>query len=391
MSRRPSAAPAAVVAVILIALQTAVFLDNAFADRPPRWGVIAYLSGQGGLETEADGYWSAILTSAAAGQCAAAVQVDGPDICGRWLAAPAANPQFTPMGVVNMGAADEFGRFVAWALQHAKAERYVLIVMGHGSGLATLSPELSGVAFDGGQQDSLTVAELAQGLTAARSAGTQLEVVCLDSCYSASFEVAYCLQEIANYLVASPTRVPSPGLPWPSILATLDSYADGAALAEALMSVYSGDLVGADLICVPAVAAALKGLAEALSADIRQAAPALRHARSYVPSWGYRDEMCDMVRLAEQLRDYGPSGAVSRNAGRLADSLRQVLIQPAIVATANADERSRHLGLFFPATWEPVPAHYREMYEMARETGWADLLELCYESVGITEGSSVSN
>jgi hypothetical protein len=374
----PASRVLVIVAVSLI-VQLQVFLDNAFADGPPRWGVVAYLSGEGGLETEAEGYWSTILTSAKAGEYHTALQIDGPDVCGRWSAAAGEEPVFTPLGRVNMGSGEEFASFITWALEEVDSERNLLIVMGHGSGLATQQPDLCGVAFDGSEGDSLTVRELADGLRAARERKLCVETVCLDTCYGASFEAACDLQGLATYLVASPGRVLSPGLPWPRILPELDLYMDGRQLAISLLTHHDGSLVGVDLTAVAEVSESFSSLVHVLYSNLCRVAPTVRFLRSRTPSWGHRDEMCDMLRFMQELSTLALPDAIASNAETVASNLALAMIKADPAVAANVDTRPSTLGLFFPSTWERVPSHYRDAYEMPRTSGWADFLELYYE------------
>lgn len=367
--------------LLIVGLEITVLLDNAFAADPAQWGVIAYLSGQGGLELEADGYRRAVLDAAAAGRCVAAVQIDGPHVAARWLVDSERPPVFEPLGKVNMGAQGTLEQFVSWAAGHLIADRYLLMVMGHGTGLATLSPKLSGVAFDGGTHDALTIPALHGALAGAGMAQRPLAMVCLDSCYGASLEVAYRLRGVAGYLVASPSRVPSPGLPWHQVLPLVDTYDDSHALGAALSKHYRGELVGVDLTKVANVASRLAELSEAISGDLRLNAPALRLVRSRTPSWGYRDEMCDLLSLADGLSESAASADVAERAAALAGSLRLMVGRSDGDDAVGTNYQVGHIGLFFPPTWERVPPSYRDTYDLASDTGWADLLQKHYETV----------
>ncbi len=367
---------------VVFTVCSVLLLDNAFAAVRPKWGVMAYLSGQGGLEQEAAAYWQAIIKAAADGHCAAAVQIDGPYVCARWLAVPGNHCNWQPLGLVNMGAQPTLTRFLEWARGNLSADRYLLIVMGHGTGLATLAPDLSGVAFDGGSSDTLSIAELSAALAEAHVADRPIELVSLQACYAASIEVAYSLRQTANYLVASPDRVPSPGLPWAQVLPRLNGCDDGRAAVVALYAEYERALGRLDLRAVVDVAARLKALVEALSADTRANAPALRLVRSRSPNWGYRDEMCDLLYLARLLHEMAATREVSQRAGELEASLERALVPGPGRQAANANVHVGNLGIFFPATWEQVPPHYGSTYRLAAETGWAKFLQAYYDISG---------
>jgi hypothetical protein len=368
--------------VVIVTICSAVFLDNAFADGRTEWAVMAYLSGQDDLEADAEAYLDTIMRAARDGECAAAAQIDGAGQCVRWLRQPGEMRQRLRMGVANMGAQSTLSSFMSWAWQNLDADRYILIVLGHGTGLATLEPGLSGVAFDGGSCDALTLPELAGALDESRPRGTRLDLVALEACYAAGLEVAYGLRTVADYMVASPDRVPSPGLPWAATLGRLSGYTDAGAVIEALCSSYSHALVGVNLGATAEVADALGELVEALDVNLSTNARFVRLVRSRTRSWGYRNEMCDLLELAELLHQMAPDDVVERCAAELAAAVDGAIIGGNQQQTANAEVHPGNLGIFFPAGWEDVPDHYRQEYVLAAETGWADFLHAYFEASG---------
>ena len=368
--------------VAVLTICSAVFLDNAFADGRTEWGVMAYLSGQDDLEPDAQVYLDTIMQAARHGQCAAVVQIDGAGQCVRWLRQAGGRRERQRLGTVNMGARSTLASFVAWGWEKLEADRYLLIVLGHGTGLATLAPALSGVAFDGGSSDALTLAELIGGLAESRPDDRRFDLVSLEACYAASLEVAYGLRPVADYMVASPDRVPTPGLPWATTLEELSGHVDAPALIEALCSRYSHALVGTDVAATGEVADALAGLAQALNVNLSTNARFVRLVRSRTRSWGYRSEMCDLLHFAGLLHQMAPDDLVERRAAELVRSLETAIIGTSEQETANAEVHPGNLGLFFPSGWEDVPAHYGRDYAMADKTGWADFLHAYYEASG---------
>lgn len=369
-----------IVAVLIVCL--AVFLDNAFADGRTEWGVMAYLSGQDDLEPDAEAYLDTIMRAARHGQCAAVVQIDGAGQCARWLRQAGGRRERQRIGTVNMGAQSTLASFLAWGWKNLEADRYLLIVLGHGTGLATLASALSGVAFDGGSCDALTPAELRAGIAESRPPDKRFELISLEACYAASLEIAYGLRTVADYMVASPERVPSPGLPWEATLEELSGYADGPAVIEALCSRYSHALVGMDLEPTAEVAEALAGLVQGLNANLSTNARFVRLVRSRTRSWGYRSEMCDLLEFAGRLHRMAPDDIVEQRAAELVGSLETAIVGTNEQQTANAELHPGNLGLFFPSGWEDVPAHYGRDYVMAAETGWAGFLHAYYEASG---------
>jgi hypothetical protein len=369
--------------VLVIAVQSAVLLENAFAEVVPKWGVIGYLSGDGGLERDAERYSLAATRAARQGHCTAAVQVDGPYVCARWYAMPEGEPVYQPLGAVNMAARQTIADFMSSAVARITARMYVLIVMGHGTGLATLGPDLCGIAFDGGAGRCLSAMDVADAIGGANGFKGRLEVICLDSCHGASIELAHGLKDCCNYLVASPSRLRAPGLPWHQILPMLNAQPDGRSLVGVLISHHDEPLTAVHMPKIDGVTDALTAFVEAVLSDLPRVAPLLRLVRSRTKSLGYRDEMCDLRELTARVAQCGMSPDITYTATQLIDSLDGALVGRMDPSTANADIREGQLGIYFPASWEPVPSQYLHMYSMARDTGWAKLLETYYEACGL--------
>jgi len=253
----------------------------------------------------------------------------------------------------------------------------ILIVLGHGSGLATLSPEHSGIATDGGNRRGLGVGELGRALE--RSGLAPVEVVSLEACYGSALEVAWALRGATRHMVASPAAVYSPGLPWASVIPRMRELPDGQALGSSLCSAHTGPLVCLNLERMGAVQAALERFADSMLGDMAAHSAGLRLARSRTRSWGYKDELCDAGQLAGLLSTHAAGVEAAEAAGALRAALEGV-----------ACSRSRHvggsevigIGLFFPPTWEPVPGSYEATYELARSTRWSRLLEMHYRASG---------
>lgn len=101
--------------------------------------------------------------------------------------------------------------FVSWAMKRFPAEHYAVVVSGHGGPDGTLSDA---------RGKRMPFEALAQALQeGAREAGESVDVLLLDSCSTASEQTADALKGAADFLVASPEKVPYRG--W-SEKATMD-------------------------------------------------------------------------------------------------------------------------------------------------------------------------
>jgi len=119
-----------------------------------------------------------------------------------------------PLGdEVNMADPGTLQAFIAFAVGRYPAAHTVLILWGHGGGWR-------GLCQDG--SDLLTLPELRSALASATTAmGRPLDLIAVDACAGATFEMLYELFGYSEYLVASENNVPSQGLPYAQILNAL--------------------------------------------------------------------------------------------------------------------------------------------------------------------------
>lgn len=108
--------------------------------------------------------------------------------------------------------------FVSYSTELFPADRYVLVLWGHGGGWLGICP-------DG--LDLMTLPELRAGLEDADQAlGRTIDVIVADACAEATVEVAYEIRETADYLVASERYMSVDGLPYTQILGDLAAAPD---------------------------------------------------------------------------------------------------------------------------------------------------------------------
>lgn len=140
-------------------------------------------------------------------------------------------------------------------MRHATAERYSMIVAGHGMGWVSKSVYNSGNsakarlaarrteggtltrffghAFDQSRQtDIKTLAE------AIEAAGVKMQFLLFDDCYMANVETAYMLRHATDYIVASPTEIMAYGMPYREMLPPL-LKGDYQAACDAMVDFYN--------------------------------------------------------------------------------------------------------------------------------------------------------
>lgn len=168
-------------------------------------------------------------------------------------------------GEVNTGSPDTIGSFIEFAVGHYPADRYALVLWGHGGGWMGLCP-------DGA--DILTLPELRSALEEAETTtGAGIDLLAVDACVEGTLETVYELRKCADFFVASEKTVPGEGYPYDLVLGDLADEPDmtpdelGATIVDrfaewaAYGSDYSETMTMYDLSMVDGLMSALDGLA----------------------------------------------------------------------------------------------------------------------------------
>ncbi|MCR5735230.1 MAG: hypothetical protein K6G22_11550, partial [Lachnospiraceae bacterium] len=106
----------------------------------------------------------------------------------------------------NMASGDTLSDFISWGAENFPAEKYLLVMWDHGGGaeVGAIVDEYHGDAI-------MTLSDLER---AVNTADVDLEAVLFDCCLMASLEVADCLQDNADYLIASEEIMAGLGTAW---------------------------------------------------------------------------------------------------------------------------------------------------------------------------------
>lgn len=109
--------------------------------------------------------------------------------------------QSVNMCELNTGSPSTLREFVQWSQANAPADRYALIIYGHGSGVSGLALDQKNKEYDGGDPDldQLSLAEVRQALDGL----IKLDVLFAYACLMATIEAGYEWRSIAEYYVAS--------------------------------------------------------------------------------------------------------------------------------------------------------------------------------------------
>ena len=116
--------------------------------------------------------------------------------------------------------------FFDWATAECPADHYLLIFWGHSRGQFGIFNDPN--PFDYTAQ-TLTLEELRDALTAAkRSLQKPVDVIAFKDCFMANLEIAYELNGLADYFLASPGLVPVEGWPYDEMFEALTDDAHWA-------------------------------------------------------------------------------------------------------------------------------------------------------------------
>ena len=249
------------------------FGANGSAGTDVDWTVMVYIDGDNDLERFA---WLDMREMEAAGGTDGSVnivvQVDGlrnlkevwrdglGDLhvvpnrrggCWRFHIGPQADPDFVTINTVNgnawfvgspangndpsMGAPATLSSFVTWAKANYPATHYALVLWNHGGGWKSVCIDETNTSPTNGIPDALYMGELTTAL-----AGQSFDIIGFDACLMAMVEVAYQLQPMCSYFVASQESEDANGWPYDLWLAALKANSDwnGSQLATRIVTDY---------------------------------------------------------------------------------------------------------------------------------------------------------
>jgi len=191
-----------------------------------RWTVLIYMvcdDPQGGqlLDTQAikemDRITKAALSVKDADRIRVALQIDFRTLPGVWRRGIGESTFVMPES--NAATPATLYGFFDWAVAECPAEHYLLIFWGHSRGQFGLFADPD--RFDYTAQ-TLTLEELRDALTAAKRALQKpVDIIAFKDCFMANLEIAYELEGLADYLLASPGLVPVEGWPYQAMFDAL--------------------------------------------------------------------------------------------------------------------------------------------------------------------------
>jgi hypothetical protein len=381
------------------------------------WGVLAYIVADeasnfgddldNSLDKAAGEDLGKLLKAASDTGVPIAAQIDYEGRPGIWRQLRSAGASGKPVEAreANSNNPDVLREFLNWGRSQLNAERYLVMLWGHGTGPTGFFSDSA--AAPGAQGHPLSPRQLASALrlpeamplTGAKPSGgakdPSFDILLVKACFAATLEVAYQLEDRARFVIASQDLIPSQTF-WPYRRlfehlknATTSGEAVGVTaekLLDEIGAFYSKESnrpgkteVPYSLLNpqeAPAVAGHLKELVQAIQAvrkefDVREATEG---ARPGDPG------LVDIALFCDNLQKFGEETLVEP-AGKLKDSLRKLVLKQHPDPTKDdGASRFRGLSLFHhPGYGGESPVRDSAMYGLYKrslletKTGWSDI------------------
>jgi hypothetical protein len=323
-----------------------------------KWTILTYIAAHNNIQYFGKRSYDQIISVGSTPEVVQGMLFDWPDGAARYIAgSPGEVLKQEQLGNYDSGDPDNLIRTAQWVFGQYPAEHYGLILWSHGSGWqpneieqiakqvrgdnqvdkkeANVRASTSGsmaffrstlqtilkkekaneraICFDDGTGHSLDTLELDRVTKEiADSIGQKLDLIGMDACLMANLEVAYQLRKNIGYMVASEELVPGNSWPYDIIFSILQKTPDFQPrdLSELVVNEYlsyyrkhplsfgNGDItkIALDLSKTDVFITSMKGLAEALIANVKEAIHYLEKAQTDT----YMVETCEESRVANK-------------------------------------------------------------------------------------------
>ncbi|MDD2890432.1 MAG: clostripain-related cysteine peptidase [bacterium] len=306
------------------------------------------------------------------------------------------------LGEVNMGNQTAIVDFVRWSVQNYPADNYALVIWNHGNGWykgSKRSP-LKGISSDETDGDYIGVANGEYALTmdsVKNIMEKRLELLANDACCMGMQEVAYEIQNYADYVVFSEYTVPAEGYPYDEILKWLnDNYsATPEELANIMVDKYIASYSAGDHVTLSSIA--LNEKISHLSECINNFAIALIQAggRSNIDIdsarlgteeyLGYPNAHIDIYDFAARIK--GKLG-LPTSVKNWADSVMSA-IDSAVTRKGQINSDGSHgIAIYYPYHISDIDTTYKQLSFAKDLPKWWDFIN--GDTIGITENTKLS-
>ncbi len=387
--------------IVSIGLLAVAPLEVIGAASPAQWAVLIYVQSGGDLEGLGDSYQQYLQQAALNEDVIVAAEIvewtggQSNTIRARrclYSAIGQRSPQIEELSVVSQPA--RLANLIKWGTDQVVAQHYALVIAGHGQVAPILTePEgAAGTTIPEQYRLALSAEDLSEAIKQglAGSGVRKLDVVFLDCCFGATFEVGSQLKQVADYLVGTPGLMYSPGLPWNEILSWLAAHprASGRLLAQYAVTSLENrwedepelpmSVVAMDLSTIDAVGERLDTLATAMITHMPAIIPEITLARSRAEGWGSHSELVDLGGLMLAMSSNSDCGAVAQQTHQVVRAVERTVVASYLQGSLGPT-RLRHLGLaiFFPLGLDRWPDIYRRRGTGEQWGSWKSAL-CCY-------------
>jgi hypothetical protein len=164
------------------------------------------------------------------------VQLDAPQGCARYLMTQGGPRIMAWLGRVNSGSDTVLADFGRWAVECYPAEKYLVVIWGHGYGWSRKSKY---IGYDRYSHDQISIAsgEMKRGLgSISESIGGPIDLLVLDACLMQSVEVLSETGGICRVVLGSQSPLPMDGLPYDRVFPLMSGDQTARELARDLVA-----------------------------------------------------------------------------------------------------------------------------------------------------------
>jgi hypothetical protein len=280
-------------------------------------------------------------------------------------------------------------RFLYWGVKNFPAEKYMVVLSGHGSGSDGdfLKDESSG--------GSLTVRALGEVFAALRRFGVKADILGLDSCLMSTAEVYFELRGSVDVMVGAEGVEPNAGWPYFEIMDDLarNPGASPREYARRVVELYTGyyfnyalggvsvDLAACDVTKAGELKDGLSRLSEELLAQLAKGSPAARQVAdallaAHWTAQTYKfDQYTDLRDFCAELKGRVP-GKVAKACEQVIAAVESVVLR--CCTSGPEAQYSSGLSVYFP--WAQIAEEYKDL-DFARATKWGSFLTEYVERV----------
>lgn len=296
----------------------------------------------------------------------------------------------------NTGNPEALIAFTDWAGSSYEADRYALILSGHGSG-ATEEKLL----LDAYSSDALTIPELASTLESVveKLGVDKLDLLGLDCCFMSMAEVGFQIRNLADVMIGAQGFEPQRGWPYHNILVAitdrrreLDRALNAREVADLMVQVYTNsyadydraagssvDLAAVDLREIEGIKEPLEELALVLESSLDSSLSDVHMARWRAQTYKF-DQYVDLWDFCDQLEEvYAHSPVEKKKLNGVCERVKKAIYNEkkgtgCLIRSGCAGfayQHSHGLSIYLP--WAKRARGYKSL-DLPTTTGWNRLV-----------------